>query len=118
MTLLEVVVAMAIVAIGVLTVLQSQASTHRLLSRVQSHERLAVFAEGIMEKLISERKIPSTGRSTGAFKSPNEDISWNAQIKRKSESADWDDTSSIVRIDLTVVSRDGAMALATERYWP
>jgi len=49
MTLLEVLVAMVIVTIGVLAVLQSQAASHALLRRVQSHDRLAILAEGAME---------------------------------------------------------------------
>ncbi len=114
MTLLEVIIAMVIVSIGVLTVLQSQAETHRLVARTQSHERLAVFAEGIMEKVIASKQIPPDGRMKGSVQPPNEDVTWTAEIKRNSKP----DTSALVRIDLTVISRDGVMSLSTERYWP
>ena len=114
MTLLEVIVAMVIVSIGVLTVLRSQAETHRLVARTQSHERLSVFAEGIMERVIASKQVPPDGRMKGSFQPPNADVSWKAEIKRNSNP----DTSAMVRIDLTVECRDGSMTLSTERYWP
>lgn len=116
MTLLEVMIAMVIVSVGVLTVLQSQAASHRLLSRTQARERLAVFAEGIMEKVIAGKEIPATGRMTGSFPAPNADISWSAVVKRHSDKAG--DTSALVRIDLTVKTRDGDLTLSTDRFWP
>ena len=114
MTLLEVLVAMVIVSIGVITVLQSQAASHRLVSRTRANERLAILSEGIMEKTIALGKMPSTGRLAGNLPSPNSDVGWAAEFNR----VKWNDTSVLVRIDLTVSSRDGAIQLNTERYWP
>ncbi len=118
MTLLEVLVAMVIVAIGVLTVLQSQASSHRLLAHAQSHERLAILAEGVMEKVIAQKKFASagklSGRLTGALSGPNDDVSWTAQFHRPR----WSDTTVMVQIELIITSRDGMLTLNTERYSP
>ena len=114
MTLLEVLVAMVIVSIGVLTVLQSQAASHRLLVRTQANERIAILAEGVMERIVAQKKIPSTGKLTGTMAEPNDDVSWTAQIGRET----WNDTNVMVRIDLAVKSRDAGLSLATLRYWP
>ena len=114
MTLLEVLVAMVIVSIGILTVLQSQAASHRLLIRTEANERLVILAEGVMERIIAQKKIPSTGKLSGALADPNEDVSWTAQIAREP----WKDTNVLVRIDLAVKSRDAGLSLATLRYWP
>ena len=113
MTLLEVLVAMVIVTIGVLAVLQSQAASHALLRRVQSHDRLAILAEGAMERIVARRQTPAAGRLAGRFDTPNDDVSWPAVFRPAGV-----DPGALVRIDLSVTGPDGGVTLGTERYWP
>jgi len=66
-TLLEVLVATAIMAIAVVSLLASLSTSMRNASRLTDHDRMALLARAKMDELLADRTLPFEGAFQGKF---------------------------------------------------
>jgi prepilin-type N-terminal cleavage/methylation domain-containing protein len=81
-TLLEVLVALTILGLGVVTLLQIFSLGLRLVARSATRTESAVMAAAVMDELLARGKLPAvpeSGRISGA-------ISWKAEVQTRRDS--------------------------------
>lgn len=66
-TLLEVLIATAIMAIAVIGLLSALSTSMRNASRLTDHDRIAILARNRMDEILANYDLPLEGRFTGKF---------------------------------------------------
>ena len=79
--LLEVLLVVAIIAIGLGAVLRSFSTAARLQSTLESRGAGQTPAKDLMTRVRASRELQRPGEHTGTFDAPNEDFTWRVRVE-------------------------------------